>query len=209
MPATKRPSTTTMASRTPSTMRVEVMARNKVGERKRPAVCRETRVRREGSRYNAVDCFQSHEQRCPHVRSFRRIALSLALAAALGRGAAQEPLTLPAPLAPKPPAISPGRDALELTAAQRAQDLGLPSIAVTEYRDRLAHAPEAERPEIALALATALLDAGDAAEATRVLATVPEPHGAAWLLRSGLAALQLHQRDVAQSAWDHLRSDEL
>ncbi len=104
--------------------------------------------------------------------------------------------------------MSAGRAAVTLASAQQAQDLGLPSIAVDLYR-QLHDAPGADRPALGLALATALLDAGDAAEAEKVLSAMPEPHSAAWRLRRGLTAMQLGQRTAAQAQWDAIRESEL
>jgi outer membrane protein assembly factor BamD (BamD/ComL family) len=119
------------------------------------------------------------------------------------------PLNAPAPLARTNAAVlSAGAFNETLAAAQRAQDLGLPSLAVPFYRQLLA-APGGDREALTLALATALLDAGSAAEAQTVLATLPEPHGAAWRLRAGLAALQLGKRDDAQASWNAIKADEV
>lgn len=94
-------------------------------------------------------------------------------------------------------------------AAQRAQDLGLPSVAADLYRE-LRDAPGADRDALGLALATALLDAGEAEAAGKTLAETPEEQrGAAWRLRAGLAALQLGQRAEAQTNWDAIREPEV
>jgi cellulose synthase operon protein C len=131
------------------------------------------------------------------------------VAVAISGASAQESLIPAAPFAPKPAPVSTAANLMRLTAAQSAQDLGLPSLAAGFYRQLVETAPAPERPEAILALATALLDAGDAAGAERALAGLPEPHDAAWLLRSGLAALQLHRRDAAQAAWNAIKSEEL
>jgi len=120
----------------------------------------------------------------------------------------QQPLSAPAPLAPPPPPVSAGELAVLRRAAERAHDFGLLTPAASLYR-KLMDTPGADRPAQALALATVLLDAGNAAEAERVLAGIPPPHDAAWQLRHGLAAQQLRKRDVAQVAWDGLNPDEL
>jgi TolA-binding protein len=133
---------------------------------------------------------------------------------------AQEPLKPLNPVVPlmRAPAAaaSPGAGAVNLAAAQRAQELGLPSVAVPFYRQLLESAASAGSPQavadregLALALTAALLDAGDAAEAQKVLATLPSPHGAAWHLRAGLAALQLRKRDGAQAEWNAIKADEV
>ncbi len=119
------------------------------------------------------------------------------------------PLNSPAPLMkPAAAALSPGATNATLAAARRAQELGLPSLAVPLYR-QLLDAGGADREGLALALTTALLDAGDGVEARKTLATLPPPHGAAWQLRSGIAALQLHQRVEAQAAWDVIKAEEV
>lgn len=92
--------------------------------------------------------------------------------------------------------------------AQRAQDLGLPSVAAELYQ-QLYDVPGADRARLGLLLATALLDAGDAAEAEKILNELPEPRGAAWRLRSGLAAMQLNQRARAQGHWDAIREADI
>src|SRR5262245_17556350 len=97
---------------------------------------------------------------------------------------------------------------MALEAATRAHYLGLPATAASIYRQMLAQ-PGADRETLTMALATALLDAGQTAEAEKALATLPEPHGPAWRLREGLASLQLNKRDEAQAAWDSLKEDEL
>ena len=95
------------------------------------------------------------------MRSLSILYLLLALGLA-----AQEPLNAPVPLvsAPGAPAASAGSNALTLLAAQRAQELGFPSAAVTLYRSLLAQ-PGGDRAGLTLALVTALLDDGQVADA--------------------------------------------
>ena len=126
----------------------------------------------------------------------------------VGGARAQEPIAPVAPLTKKARESSTAGGTVTLAAAQRAQDFGLPSVAVDIYR-QLREVPGADRPALSLALATALLDAGDAAEAEKVLAEIPEPHGAAWRLRAGLAALQLDRRAEAQAQWDAIKEAEV
>lgn len=121
---------------------------------------------------------------------------------------AQEPLAAPAPLSQRAATGLAGASVVSLAAAQRAQDLGLPSIAADLYR-QLRDAPGADRPALGVLQATALLDAGEAAAAEKVLQELPEPHDAAWRLRAGLAALQLGQRAGAQAQWDSIREAEV
>ncbi|MBL9189488.1 MAG: hypothetical protein JNK23_18540 [Opitutaceae bacterium] len=146
--------------------------------------------------------------RCPG-----KIPLAIAglLLGALRAGAATAglpPLSAPAPLAGGAVAVAQSAGVIALAAAERAHDLGMPLLAADLYRELL-QAPGADRTALGLALATALLDAGRAAEAEPVLAAIPEPHGAAWRLRAGLAALQQRKRAEAQAHWDAIRADDL
>lgn len=136
-------------------------------------------------------------------------ALGVILAALGGVSLAtgQEPLNPPAPLVP-PPGRSAGQHALAVDAAVRAHNLGLSSIAAGLYRQML-ETPGGDRESLTLALATALLDAGRAEEAEQSLGTLAAPHGAAWQLRAGLAALQLKKREAAQAAWDGIKETDL
>lgn len=97
---------------------------------------------------------------------------------------------------------------MTLAAAQRAQDLGLPALAVALYR-QARDIPGADRTALTLALATALLDAGNAADAQKALEDIPEPRGAAWHLRAGLAAVQLRQIDSARAQLAAIKESEL
>jgi len=149
------------------------------------------------------------------VRCFRKIftrrpAGSLALAAALTASApAQEPAFFPAPLSRKPAVAAPVPPGVTVAAAQRAHDLGLPSIAAQLYQE-LRDAPGADRAVLDLALATALLDAADAPAAVTALERIPEAQrSAAWRLRSALAALQLNERPAAQAHWDAIREADV
>lgn len=139
---------------------------------------------------------------------FRRV-LALVVVGLGASASAQvpEPLNPPVPFV-QAPGQSAGQHAVALDAAIRAQNLGLSSIAAGLYR-QLLETPGGDRERLTLALATALLDAGRADEAEQALATLPEPRGATWQLRAGLAALQLKKRDAAQAAWDGLREAEL
>jgi TolA-binding protein len=123
---------------------------------------------------------------------------------------AQEPLNSPAPLMAtrSDSGVSPGRAAVTVAAAQRAQDLGFPSLAAGIYRQLLA-AGEGDRTELTLALVTVLLDDGQPAEAEKVLADYVGLRGAAWNLRAGLAAVQLKKVDVAREKFGVLRVEEL
>lgn len=121
---------------------------------------------------------------------------------------AQEPITPKAPLTQEKGSGSSARTTVTLAAAQRAQDFGLPSVAADIYRILRAE-PGGDRAALSLALVTALLDSGQTAEAEQALAEIPEPRGAAWRLRSGLAMLQRGRRAEAQAQWDSIREEEV
>jgi hypothetical protein len=184
-------------------------------EVRRAGVWREAPGGRVGTPYNAVDCFQHGRQIIAHVPRFRKHFTSqsicgFALAAALAASApAQEGATSPAPLSRRPAAPAPVATGVTVAAAQRAQDLGLPSIAAQLYRE-LRDTPGADHGVLSLALATALLDAAEPAEAEKVLGEIPEAQrAAAWRLRAGLAALQLDNRPAAQGHWDAIREQDI
>lgn len=149
-----------------------------------------------------------------HVRCFRKVVLAglgggLALVAPAALRAQASPLAPRAPLAVAAPGAAPTTAIVNLlTAAERAHDFGQFSVAEGSYR-RLLGEPGVDATKVKLALTAVLLDAGRAAEADQVLATIPAPRGAAWQLRAGLAALQLRKRDAAQAAWDATKADEL
>ena len=144
-----------------------------------------------------------------------RLALLCAMLAASVH--AQEPLNPPVPLVRDGPAVaSAGASAVALAAAQRAQELGLASIAEGLYRQQLAPstgsgqaAPGVDRAALTLALATVLLDEGKPAEAEQALGGLVGLHGAAWHLRAGLAAAQLKKTDGAKTELAAAKFDEL
>lgn len=103
---------------------------------------------------------------------------------------------------------SPGSNAVSLAAAQRAQELGFPAAATALYREMLA-APGADRANLTLGLATALLDQGLAADADVALNTIIVGRGAAWQLRSGLAAALAGRIDAAKAALAALKPADL
>lgn len=143
------------------------------------------------------------------MRKFRSSFIAAAAAIAwIARMDAQAPLNRPVPLAPPPALLSPAEETSRLAEAQRAHDSGLPTVAAAIYREYL-KLPGADRRAVSLALATALLDAGNAAEAEQVLATIPAPRSAAWHLRAGLAALQLRKRDAAQATWNGIVKEDV
>jgi cellulose synthase operon protein C len=138
---------------------------------------------------------------------FRRF-FGLALAAvALARG--QEPLNAPVPLlVPEPAMFSPGDKAKQEAAARSAQDLGFDSLAAGFYAELLKD-PGADRTSLTLALATVLLDDGQAAKAEAVLLTDTGPRSAAWHLRAALAAGQLKKVGQTRAEFDAIKPDEL
>jgi len=129
------------------------------------------------------------------MRSSPAFALLLAVcapAAALG------PLNPPVPLVSAQPAVSPGEASLGLVSAERAQDLGFPSTAVTLYRSLLT-TPGADTNRLTLMLASALMDDGDIPGAGRVLDSYPGSRGAAWHLREGLVDAHEGHTDQAKA----------
>lgn len=138
-----------------------------------------------------------------------RILLVLGLSLSSVALGATAPLSSPAPLVERGSASdSPSQFALRLMTAQRAQEMGFTSVAIALYHQLLDY-PDADRASVALGLATALLAEGQAAEAERVLNAVPEPRGAAWHLRKGLAAAQQNQIGTAKDERDASRVSEL
>lgn len=132
----------------------------------------------------------------------------LALGAAGGLRA-QEAIAPAAPLITVPGlGPTPGANAVSLEAAQRAQQLGFPSAAAALYREMLVQ-PGADHTNLTLALATALLDEGLAAEANDSLNTIIVARGAAWQLRSGLAAALSGRMDAARAALAAIKPADL
>ena len=164
---------------------------------------------RVGTDYNAVDCFRDCTQRAHWVTPLRNFLGTIALGALIGAPLpAQGGLNPPAPLVVMRGTPSAGAEAVALASAQRAQDLGLPGIAADIYR-RERDLPGADRDRLSLRLATALLDAGRAGEAEKVLAEMGGPRGAAWHLRAGLAAVQSRRFEVGRSELTAIRESEL
>jgi len=126
---------------------------------------------------------------------------------------AQTPLHPPVPLvvADAPAPLAPGQAAATLAAAERAQAIGFPSIAVELYQ-RLLAAPAAgagDRAQLHLALATALLDDGRPGEAGQALNEDVGVRSAAWQLRAGLIAAQTKRSDAAKAALAAIKPEEL
>ncbi|MSU70171.1 MAG: tetratricopeptide repeat protein [Opitutaceae bacterium] len=137
---------------------------------------------------------------------------SLLLVAALAPLRAQEAFNPPAPfvaLGQTAPAV--GGALAMLGAARSAQEMGLPSVAVTLYREVLA-APAGtggDRAQIALALTTALLDDGDVAGAAQGLQEYSGARGSAWHLRAGLIAAYQKKVAAVKAELAEVRRDEL
>jgi TolA-binding protein len=138
-------------------------------------------------------------------RSLRMVLMSVACLASVH---AAEPLNRPVPLQDRATMASAGRTGATLAAAQRAQELGLPTVAVALYQELLA-VPGADRAALSLPLATALLDAGRAAEAEQVLNASPGPRSPEWRLRLGLAAAQQKRFATAADQLRQINVDQL
>jgi hypothetical protein len=124
---------------------------------------------------------------------------------------AQEPLNLPAPLARSAspgPKISAGQAALLVQSAQRAEEMGFPSIAAGIYR-QLLEASDEDRTALTLALVTALLDLGQGPEAEQALDALTGPRSAAWHLRAALTAMQVKKIEVARAEELVIKGQEL
>jgi cellulose synthase operon protein C len=135
-----------------------------------------------------------------------RLLVCLGFAAATPFAPAQTPLRPPVPLVQAATADTPapGQTAAMRTAAEHAQEMGFPTIAVGLYQQLLA-APDGtvgDRWQLRLALVTALLDAGRVGEADKALNDDVGVRGAAWQLRAGLIAMQTQppRLDAAKAA---------
>ena len=138
---------------------------------------------------------------------FRRFFVFVLAAAAAAR--AQEPLNAPVPLlSPQRATISAGQIAERQAAARSAQDLGQNTVAAKIYTELLQE-PGVDHSAITLALASVLLDDGQAAEAEQVLQADKGPRTAAWHLRAGLAAGQLKKVGQMRAEFDATNPAEL
>ena len=100
-----------------------------------------------------------------------------------------------------PPPVSAADRMLAREAAQRALELGFPSIAAGIWRAQLVSADPADtvgRNRLVLDLATALLDDGKAADVEDVLRQYAGLPNARYRLRAALAAVRLRRWDVAR-----------
>ena len=196
-------------------------------DRKRRQGCRVDVGGRDVTFYNAVDCFNGGEQlfivivpatlHSPCVRC--RAALHrgpaawvrvgwLLLVAGFGFAQQAEPLNPPVPLLVARTEASAGTTTVLVSAARRAQELGLSSVAIGLYQRVLAE-PDADRATLALGLATALIESARPDDAEKALRDSPAPRGSAWHLRVGLAALQLRKYDVARAEAALVKEEEL
>lgn len=164
-------------------------------------------VERDGSVYNAVDCFHTPEQVSGvRMRLISIILLTLAPVSLL----AQESLPTATPLIVVPglPAQTASQQVLTLQAAQRAQELGFSSAAVSLYQELLSQ-PTGNRAELTLALVTALLDGGRIKEADEALQSFVGFKDAAWHLRAGLVAAKQGDFDKTRTEVAEIKADEL
>lgn len=151
---------------------------------------------------------------CSAVRDGREAAWrALIVAAALLVGvprliAAEEPLNPAVPLQTATVARSAGNIASDLEVARRAHEIGLPSVAISLYRQLLASA-NADPSVVTLSLASALIDAGRAAEAEEALRAAPGGRPPEWRLRLGLAAAQQKKWDIAREQVNSINVDDL
>jgi len=136
----------------------------------------------------------------------------LLLAVALAPAGAQEALNPPVPFTvAAADATSVGGNLVTLGAARSAQEMGMPSVAASLYRQLLAAPPGAggDRAQITLALTTALLDEGDVTGAAQALLDFPGPHGGAWHLRTGLVMAYQKRLDAARADFADVKREEL
>lgn len=158
---------------------------------------------------NAVDCSRA-ARKVARVSFFREI-LRFGVPAAMlfAAASAQDPLNPPVPLLRAAVAgTSAGEDAVALVAARRTHDLGLPGVAADLYR-RVLVGGGADRGPVALALVSALLDAGRLDEADKTVAEFADPRSAAWRLRGGLLAAQRRAFDRARMELAAVREADL
>ncbi len=141
-----------------------------------------------------------------------RLLVCLAYAALAPFVGGQTPLRPPAPLLAAPAeTVSPGQATITLGAADRALEMGFSSLAADLYRkllDPTLRAP-VDRLQLQLSLASALLSAGEVAEAGRVLDDYAGVRTAAWQMRAGLVALYQGRLEAVRTAVEACKLDEL
>jgi TolA-binding protein len=139
-------------------------------------------------------------------------AFSLGGVLLLAAARAEEPLNPPSPLVSVNQVIAaPGAVLQDLGGARGAQELGIPFLAASLYREVLATPAGAggDRPQLILGLTTALLDAGEISAADEALQSYPGPRGSAWHLRAGLIAVRQKKYDAARSELANIKAEEL
>ncbi|MBI2497010.1 MAG: hypothetical protein HYV75_03490 [Opitutae bacterium] len=140
-----------------------------------------------------------------------RLLLTLCLGLAGGRLAAQvagpSPLTDPAAMA----AVVPGGWIVAEGRADAALQSGFPATAAGIYREILRdpHVPADGRQRLTLALVTAQLDAGEIADAEKILSDYTGPKNSAYQLRAGLLAANARRIPQAKAALAAGRIDDL
>lgn len=143
------------------------------------------------------------------MKSPVRVLLLLCLLAA----GARAQIATPSPFASATAAAqtAPGGWLVTEGSADRALQSGFPATAALLYRELLADPalPAEARGRVTLALATALLDGGDAAAAGRELEKYDGPRNAAFLLRAGLLAAHERRNAAAKAMLAELRAEEL
>jgi hypothetical protein len=123
------------------------------------------------------------------------------------------PAQTPNPLASESAAAAavPGGWIVAEGRANRAVQAGFPATAAAGYREILAAAglPVETRQRVTIALATALLDAGELAEAEKILSAYEGPRNAVYQLRVGLLAAAQRRIPPAKLALAAIRAEEL
>lgn len=148
--------------------------------------------------------------RRPKVRflqAMRRLA-TLCFLSLVSATWAQTPLNRPVPLLKAPAEDSAGAEAARFEAAERALEMGFPSIAEGLFQE-LAGEPKADRSRAVLGLASALLEEDRPAEAEQALEHQVGGRGSAWHLRAGLAAAQQRRFDGVRTALGQVKVEEL
>lgn len=140
-----------------------------------------------------------------------RLLLILCLGLAGGRLAAQ--VAGPSPLARQSaaPALVPGGWIVAEGRANAALQAGFPATAAGIYRELLLDPdlPADSRPRLTLALVTAQLDAGEVADAEKILSEYAGPRNAAYQLRVGLIAANAQRKQQAKAALAAGKIEEL
>ncbi len=145
----------------------------------------------------------------PPMRRIVRFAALLLVVTAVARAQTANPSPLTSERANA--ATAPGDWIVREGRANSALQSGFPATAALLYRDVLADpalAGEA-RPRATLALVTALLDAGEVAEAEAELKNYKGPSDSSYRLRAGLLAAQTRRRDAARTELGEVNAGDL